>query len=222
MTKKKKAKKTTKKKAKKIAKRKRKIILPENYHLHQKKLEILRAIPTMPCSAISKDKQGLMFAHTQAEKVYQVYRRECESRGLVIRRIEGKTTDAKRPELIKLGKLLENVEVPCVRFEGVWEIEDVKSGEKETFGGAGDGDNDIWSANSAQTIARKQALLDYFETAWPQPTNWINVVQESLASLPPDEQIKAIEEIIPPKIAEATGIVDAMYEYLTNLKGPKK
>jgi len=224
---KKKAKKKVKRKAKRKVikvkvKRKRKVILPENYHLHQKKLEILRAVPIMPCSAISRDKQGLMFAHTQAEKVYQVYRRECESRGLVIRRIEGKTTDGKRPELLKLGKLLENVEVPCVRFEGVWEICDTESGETETFGGSGDGDNDIWSANSAQTVAKKQALLDYFEVPWPQPTNWINVVRESLVALPAEEQVKAIKEIIPPKIAEATKIVDAMYEYLSSLtKGPK-
>ena len=208
---------------KKIRKRiKRKPVYPLNYHLHAKKLEILRVVPIMPCSAISDDIHGLKFAHTQAEKVYQVYRRECESRNLVTRRIEGTTSNGTRPKFVQKESVWEIIEVPCVRFEGVWEICDKDSGEKETFGGSGDGDNNIWSANSAQTIAKKQALLDYFETAWPQPTSWLRVVRESLEELPPEEMVKAIKGIIPPKIAEATGIVQALYDYFESvMKGPK-
>lgn len=217
MAKKKEAKKKVKKKVakrKKVKKRvRRKPVYPLNYHLHEKKLEILRAVPIMPCSVLSKDMQGLRFAHTQAEKVYQVYRRECESRGLVIRRIEGETVDAEHPQLIKKESGWDIKSVPCVRFEGVWEICDKDSGETETFGGSGDGENGIWSANSAQTIARKQALLDYFETAWPQPTDWVKVIRESLEELGPQELVKAVKMIIPEKIAEATGIVDEIGNY---------
>lgn len=226
MAKKKKAKKKVAKRKivkKKVKKRiRQKPIHPPCCHLHKKKLEILRAVPIMPCSTISDDIHGLKFAHTQAEKVYQVYRRECESRGLVTRRIEGTTSNGKRPKFVQKESVWEIIEVPCVRFEGVWEICDKDSGESETFGGSGDGDNNIWSANSAQTIAKKQALLDYFETAWPQPTSWLRVVRESLEELPPEEMVKAITSIIPTKIAEATGIVDAIYEYFESvMKGPK-
>jgi len=200
------------KKVKKKVRRKA-IYIPPKYGLHTKKLEILRAVPIMPCSAIDRDMQGLRFAHTQAEKVYQVYRRECESRGLVIRRIEGKTTNGERPVFLKTEEQWEMKAVPCVRFEGVWEICDVETGQTETFGGAGDGDNEIWSANSAQTIARKQALLDYFETAWPQPTNWLKLVRDSLEEAGQEEFVKAMKSIIPEKIAEATGILDVISAY---------
>ena len=227
---KKKAKKKVKKKVKrKKAKRKSPdIVFPPKYNLHTAKMKILKAVPIMPCSAFSKDKQGLRYAHTQAEKVYQVYREQCEKNDLVIRRIEGKATDAHRPDWVKKEDpesgdswwALE--EVPCVRFEGVWEIEHIPSGEKETFHGAGDGDNDIWSANSAQTIAKKQALLDYFETAWPQPTDWPKLVRDSLEQAGPEEFIEAMKQIIPNKIAESTGILDVMSAYFDKVYQKKK
>lgn len=213
--------KVVKKKAVKRKKRKA-VYIPPCYGLHQKKLEILRVVPIMPCSAIDRDMQGLRFAHTQAEKVYRVYRRECESRGLVIRRIKGTTTNGERPAFIQSDDKRVMKAVPCVRFEGVWEICDVSTGETETFGGAGDGDNEIWSANSAQTIARKQALLDYFETAWPQPTNWLKLVRDSLEEAGPEEFVKAMKSIVPEKIAEATGIIDVMGSYFDKVFAKKK
>lgn len=228
---KKKAKKTVKRKSVKKAKTPE-IVFPPKYNLHCAKMKILKAVPIMPCSAFAKDKQGLRYAHTQAEKVYQVYREQCEKNDLVIRRIEGKATDAHRPDWVKKGDeetgetWWVQEEVPCVRFEGIWEIEHVPSGEKETFHGAGDGDNDIWSCNSAQTVAKKQALLDYFETAWPQPTDWPKLVRQSLEDAGPEEFIKAMKQIVPKKIADATGILDVMGAYFDKVyqksKGAKK
>lgn len=217
---KKKAKKTIKKKAKGKSKRKNSkkppvIWLPQNFHLHTAKMKILTDVPIMPCSAISKDIHGLKYAYTQADKVYQVYREKCKENGLVIRRIEGKTTDGTRPDKYwdKDKERFIWAGVPCVRFEGVWEIEHIASGEKETFGGAGDGDNMTWACNSAQTVARKQALLDYFETAWPQPTDWVEVVRKTIEEMPPKERIQVIEMIIPKEIAKATGIYEQMGIY---------
>lgn len=183
--------------------------------LHKKKLEILRAVPIMPCSAIGKDKQGLRYAHTQAVKVFNTYRIECESRGLVIRLIEGKTTDAHRPDEVKVGEHWQTKAVSCVRFEGVWEICDSVTGQKETFIGSGDGDNNIWSNNSSQTIAFKQGLLMYFFTAWPQPTDWCKVVHDSLKDLNPEEFTKAIKTIIPEKLGKAMGIFEAMDKFFS-------
>lgn len=201
---------------------------PQALGLHGKKLLILKEIPTMPCSAISKDRQGLMYAHTQATQVYNRYREKCQEYGLTIRRIEGKTTDGQRPTLIKTESAWEVKPIPCVRFEGVWEIRDNETEQTETFGGAGDGDNEIWSANSAQTVARKQALLDYFETAWPQPADWCRVVREALEGLKGENFNEALKQIMPApayQILTATQAIKEMTEFYSKeipCQKPKK
>lgn len=167
-------------------------------NLHTKKLQIMEAVPVMPCSAISKDRQGLAFAHTRATEVYNRYREECGQRKLVIRRVKGKLLENFKYVMdVKTEQGWEIREVPCACFVGVWEITDVDSGEKETFGGGGYGDNDVWSANSAQTVAKKQALLDYFEVAWPQPTNLKKIIKAELAELSREELSEVLQEIIP-------------------------
>lgn len=221
-----KKKKTAKKSKKKAAKKKTNKITerfpmrprrPRNplASLHKKKLEILLAVPVMPCSVIAKDKQGLRYAHTQAEKVFNTYRRECQSRGLVIRLVEGESIDAYRPDEVKVGDHWQPKAVSCVRFTGKWEICDSKTGQKETFIGSGDGDNDIWSNTSGMTVAFKEGLLLYFFTAWPQPTNWLKIVHDSLKDANPEDFVKAIKAIVPEKIAEATGMTAALDEYFS-------
>lgn len=206
--KKKVAKKKTRKKAKrKGAKRVVKKADPQG-NLHTKKLQIMKAIPMMPCSAVSKDRQGLAFAHTRATEVYNRYREECSKRKLVIRRIEGMLSNQQYVMDIHTGEGWDTKEVVCACFEGVWEITDIESGEKETFGGSGYGDNDIWSANSAQTVAKKQALLDYFEVAWPQPTNLKKIIKQELADLSQEDLRQALQEIIP-----IPGVVDVINKF---------
>lgn len=165
--------------------------------LHGKKLLILKEIPLMPCSAISKDRQGLMYAHTQATRVYKTYREICLRHGLTTRRIKGATTNIEYPEVFWKDGVANVVLVKAVLFEGEWEIRDSETGQTETFGGSGIGDNRVWSANSAQTVAKKQALLDYFETAWPQPTDWAKVVRESMEQLKGEEFTKGLKQIMP-------------------------
>lgn len=220
-TKKKKVKRKVAKKAKKKKARGRKTVVVQP-GLHFKKLEIMAAVPVMPCSVIGRDNYGLRFAYTQAAQVYQRYARLCREKGLTIRRIEGKTTDA------YYGDSYQNSEGktkfakrPCVRFEGIWEICDTGTGQTETFGGAGDGDNLIWSANSAQTIARKQALLDYFETAWPQPTDYLKLIRESLEQVQPTRFVDALQEIMPENafnIMTSTGAIKALQDFFGGKK----
>jgi len=204
-------------KTKKKVKSRRGRRAPRPIGLHAKKLEILAAVPIMPCSAISNDWQGLRFAHTQAEKVYQVYRRECVQRGLVIRRVEGHTRSCEIPEIRTDEKgQYQMTRVLAILFEGIWEICDVETGQCEQFGGSGCGRNDVWSANSAQTIAKKQALLDYFETAWPQPTDWLKVIHKSIEEMPPGERVEAYRQIFRPEawsVLDATGAVKALTEF---------
>jgi hypothetical protein len=219
MAKKKKAK-AKKKVSKKRKTTKRKKAAAKGPHpkrgLHAKKAEIMAAVPNMPCSAISRDPAGLRFAHTRAERVYATYRDLCAERGLVIRRIEGITEDAHYGEFVYAEDRNEPAKIvkrPCVRFQGLWEIRDRATGQTETFGGAGDGDNGVWSANSAQTVARKQALLDYFETAWPQPTDYLKVIRDSIAAVPDAEKVEAFKQILPEhawNVMTQTGAVKAL------------
>lgn len=220
-------KKVTKKKAKK-SQPKTKIVYrtrrvkPGRFYLHQAKLAIMDAVPIMPTTVISKDKKGRLFAHTQAEKVYAVYREQTKKHGLVINRIEGRTETTTTAIMKYIDKAWNIVEEPCVRYHGTWEITHAASGACEIFHGSGDGCNDIWSVNSAQTVAKKCGLLDYFEVAWPQPTDWLKVIKESVEELPPSELHKALKEIIPPKILSATSIGEELCNYFNSVLSKHK
>lgn len=209
-----KRKKPAKKTAGKKVAKKKKVVKKKNQKpkgpdprrgLHAKKAEIMAKVPNMPCSAIGRDLHGLRFAHTQAERVYAVYRDLCAEKGLVIHRTEGKSR--------VINDTAERIQI---LFEGVWEIRDRATGQTETFGGHGQGDNGRWSANSAQTIAKKQALLDYFETAWPQPTQFLEVIRDSIAAVPDAEKVEAFKQILPPQawdVLTAAGAVKELKDF---------
>ena len=221
-TKKKAKKKTAKKTTPKIRYRYRTKYVPLPEHLscielHRAKLEIKRAVPIMPCTLINKDHKGRLFAHTQAEEIYKVFREQCNNKGLVIRRIKGKSKLATYPRFKFIDDKLEVVEEPCVRYNGVWEICHVESGGRETFHGSGDGTNDVWSINSAQTVAKKCGLLDYFEVPWPQPTDFAELVSDRLNNLEPGALEKALNQIIPPKIMQATSIGEVLTNYFNEV-----
>jgi hypothetical protein len=190
------------------------IVRSYNWYLHCAKLKIMKDVPIIPCTAIKKDRNGRLFAHTEAEKVYQLYREQCQKHRLVIRRIRGDALETGRPSLrFTKNDVWETQKVSCVRYEGQWEICHVDSGEHEYFEGAGDGDNEIWSINSAQTVAKKCGLLDYFEVAWPQPTDWLQAIKQTVEVLPPAEMKEALIEIIPSVIMESTSIGDEIIKY---------
>lgn len=191
--------------------------LNPNRGLHAKKLEILEEIPIMPCSLVSADRHGYVYAYTRADEVYQVYRDKCVEKGLTIRRVSGHAENGKYPHTYvdPAGNTI-YTEDNCVRYEGVWEIRDSATGQCEQFAGAADGKNEIWSLNSAQTIARKQALLDYFEVPWPQPADMPKVVKKALASLPADQKLKMMKQMIPDaewNILTSVGAVEALDDF---------
>jgi len=224
---KKKAKKKAKKKIKKKTSRKktpRKRLDPLNQlntatpELHRKKLEIMAVVPIMPCSAITKDRFGLMFAHTQASKVFYRYSEECRLRKLVISMVDCQISEAAYDT--------PNGKVSCSRAVCKFRIIDVESGESEFFYGSGLGDNLVWSDNSAQTIAFKQALLMYFFTAWPQPTDYTEVIRKELESLEGEEFIKAMGSILPAKqldVLTRAGAIQELKNYFgkSTKKGKK-
>ena len=177
-------KKSVKKSVKKTAKRKTKKKLDPLKQLliglHAKKLLIMKAHPVMPCSSVSKDRQGLAYAHTQAAKVFYTYAEECREHNLVIRMISCEMSNAKYPidRKTDAGWAIEYVE--CSRAVCTFRITDTESGEYEDFMASGLGDNEVWSDTSAVTVAYKEALLLYFFTAWPQPTNIVKIIKDEL------------------------------------------
>ncbi len=193
-----KKKKTTKKKvSKKKKKAKKKSTTKKAFQgigLQAKRFEIMKAVPTMPCSAINRDMQGLRYCHTQAENVYQIYRNEMMKRGLTINIIEAKS------ESVLVKKNADGQEFYSSRSHCTFRITDIESGEYDDIQSTALGCNDVWSDNSSQTVAMKQALLQYFFTVWPQPTDYIEVIKCSLDELKGETFKKAVTNMMPDKV----------------------
>ncbi len=209
----KKKKKAVKKKVKKLAKKKttkKKKQYPLPIGLHAKKLLIMAAVPVMPCSAVSKDRHGLMYAHSQAAKVFYTYAQKCIEYGLTIRMIECEMSTAKYPMDIKTEAGWDIRYIECSRAVCKFRITDKESGQCEDFMASGLGDNEIWSDTSACTVAMKEALLLYFHTSWPQPTNIIKIIKDEFKKLKGEDLKKAIEMVMPPAIYKALTETDAM------------
>ena len=175
--------------------------------LQAKRLEVMRAIPLVRCSVISKDPQGLQYAHTQAEDIYQDYRKEMVKRFLTITLINCNT------ESVLVHKKSDGTELYSSRAHCTFRIRDIESGEYEDIQASALGNNDVWSDNSAQTVAMKQALLQYFFAAWPQPTDYVEVVRASLNELPPKDFRDAMTQMMPQKILSNAGAMKALEEF---------
>jgi hypothetical protein len=219
---KKKTKKKVKKSSKKKAPKKKRTqpirfvprIKPPLYHLHLKKEQIMRNVPVMPCTAIQKTRSGFVYAHTQAVEVYNTYREQCELYGLTIKRISGGFREGMSPELVRDESGWQLIKRPCVFYSGKWRITDTDTGEHEDFVGSGAGDNNIWSVMSAQTNAKKQALLDYFETCWPQPTSICELTNEYLQKLESSEDFKkAVKKLLPGNMGSSSAVVAEIEKY---------
>ena len=215
MAKKAKAKKKVKVAARGKGKKKATVKPPNpNRGLYVKVLEIMAEVPVMPCSLVGKDKQGHEFAYTKAEEVFEVYYKKCIEKGLKITCVSGKTEEAEFVDewWNSNGEKVTN-KMPCARWIGTYEIRDVATNQTATYVAAGDGDNDIWSLVSAQTIAMKQGLLLFFQTAWPQPTDLTKVVKNALMDVPKEHKLAMMEKVLPAdmwQVLTATGAVDAL------------
>jgi hypothetical protein len=200
---------------KKRKKKTKKVLDPlRQYSLHEKKLRIMDEVSVMPCTLFGRDAQGYRYAYTQASEVYKCYRMKCADYGLTIRRVSGMLMDGNYPRVtVAKDGTVTVLKIPCVRYEGTWEVRDVASGETETFCGAGDGDNEVWSANSAQTVAKKQGLLDYFETSWPQPTDFGKLIKQALEALPDEQLAETVRDMMPDRILTSKGAVQEILDF---------
>lgn len=189
------------KKAKKKAKKKMTIV-----GLQNKRFEVMKAVPIVPCSVISKDPQGLQYAHTQAVKIYREYRRE-----MIKQRITPPTLIKCETESVLVKRLATGEEFYSSRATCTFRISDADNpNDYDEVQGTALGSNDVWSDNSAQTVCEKQVLLQYFLADWPQPTDYVEVVRASLNELPPKDFRDAMTQMMPEKIMSNAGAMKAL------------
>jgi len=148
----KKLKKKTKKSQKKSQKKHKKTLL--------EKIDAIRArVPYIEPTGEYKDPhtRELLFKFTEAQKVFEIYRNECNAEELIYRPYYGPLA----PVTAVAGRSI-FVALPFC-------IQDIKTGDLLAGWGFGGGMNGDWSANTAHTRALKQFLLTVFQTTWRDP-----------------------------------------------------
>jgi len=117
--------------------------------LAQKILAIHRALPKAPQTG-THTAEGDEYAFTRAAEVFEAYHGLMEEHGLVM------------------------IPTSCISFHDQgwyrvdmqFELIDCETGYVQRVAGSGLGNNAIWSLHSAQTVAKKQAMLLAFMSSW--------------------------------------------------------
>jgi len=131
--------------------------------LHQKIQAVMKENPVIECTLIGQDDlEGRKFGICEAATVFIMYNKAMAKHGL---------TFIPMAVMPTLGN-------GCVLIRATYRITDITTGYFETVQGCGFGMNGQWSANTAQTLALKQALLNTFTCSWPQPPEFREEVQQ--------------------------------------------
>ena len=148
--------KTTKKKAvKKKAKRKSKAKDPMgqmSLGIYEKIHLIALEHPEFEGGGSGADPDGEAYTYVKAEQVFKAYGDSFRKHNLVLIPKEKEVTELHR----------------MVAVIAAFDIVDIDSSQKVTIMGVGCGHNGFWAANTASTLALKQALLETFSACWPQ------------------------------------------------------
>lgn len=170
MAKKKEAKKKVKKKKKvkrKKPTRKPKAIPPTEFTeqeksiiLHNKIHAVMKENPEILCTFVGED-EDRKFGICEAAAVFRMYNRALSKHSI--------TSIVSDLELT-LGS-------HCVLARIQLKLTDITTGYSEYIYGGGLGMNGQWAANTAQTLAMKEALLLSFVCSWPQPEKYREEVQ---------------------------------------------
>jgi len=192
MAKKKEAKKKTKKKAKAESPKKRPKSVPPTklseqekaIILHRKIHAVMKENPEIKCTLVGED-QDRKFGICEAAEVFRRYNEAMAKHNLTFIPMAVNPT---------LGN-------GCVLVRATYRITDITTGYFETVQGCGLGMNGQWAANTAQTIALKQALLNSFTCSWPQPEEYRDEVQRVAsrtfgAAQSPQQLRDAIDEVM--------------------------
>lgn len=182
------AKKKTKKRAKKKTTKKRK-----HYPLHDpdkplglqaKILRVMELLPIIPCTGEEYDDTTKdIYHYTEAENVFKLYTEMMVKVGLTFVPISMVTEADKR-----FYKAMITYRLTATDTE---EFVDVVA--------VGLGCNGVWALNSAQTVARKQALLNTFGASYPQPEGAKPNIRKIARGFDPNDvltEAKAREELV--------------------------
>ncbi len=169
--------KKTKKKAKKKTPRK-KVPVYRPMGLQSKILQIMGMIPTIECTGQEQSEDGEdMYYYTEAAEVFKVYSKAFVEIGLTFLPISAVTIEDRR----------------AYRATVTYRLTDVETGQYQDVVAVGLGCNGVWALNSAQTVARKQALLNMFGASYPQPKTAEQVVRKAVKMFRPIEALSAGE-----------------------------
>lgn len=167
--------KKTKKKAKKKAKKTTKKRQPKTKHpsefteqeksilLHQKIHDVMKENPVIECTLKGHDDyEDRDFGICEAAAVFRMYNEAMSKHHLTF---------------IPIG-ITPTLGNGCVLVKVTYQITDITTGWSEVIQCCGFGMNGQWSANTAQTLALKQALLNTFTCSWPQPEAFRDEIQK--------------------------------------------
>ena len=203
-TKKKTANKKTKKKAVKKSKKKttrkktgkREPAKPKG--LWPKIHAVSKIVREVESTGTEQDSEGNEYNFTQAKEIFKVYGDALNEVGLTFLPVRTKGN---------LGKRFYEATV-------TYEITDIDTGESKEVEAIGLGCNGVWCANSAQTVARKQALLNAFGASYGDNESPKNVVRKQMQGF----NIKEIIELN----ADPVKIVDDIEKQADEAFGKKE
>jgi hypothetical protein len=170
---KKKAKKETAKKPRKKPAKKR-YPLPRPTGLQAKILKIMALCKIIKCTGIETIEaddptQNETYHYTEAAEVFRVYSEAMIEVGLTFVPIN---VDAV-------------LDTRAYRATITYRLTDPETGQYQDVVAVGLGCNGVWALNSAQTVARKQALLNTFGASYPQPKTAAQVVRKAVKMFEP-------------------------------------
>lgn len=132
----------------------------KNIILHRKIHAVMKENPQLECNLKGEDDEG-RFGYVEAATVFRMYNKAFSEHSL-----DPLVTDLE----LTLGD-------HCVLARIELTITDITTGYSVKIYGGGLGMNGQWAANTAQTLAMKEALLLSFLCSWPQPEEFREEVQ---------------------------------------------
>lgn len=171
----KRAKSTKKKKAKKKAKKKH-YPMPRPIGLQAKILEVMKMVPLIECTGQEQGEEDVYY-YTEAAEVFRIYSKAMVEVGLTFVPISIDTV----------------LDARAYRATIIYRLTDAETGQYQDVVAVGLGCNGVWALNSAQTVARKQALLNMFGASYPQPVTAAQVVRKAVKMFRPVETLSPSE-----------------------------
>ncbi|MEE9354752.1 MAG: hypothetical protein V3U75_04105 [Methylococcaceae bacterium] len=180
----KKKKKPAKKKAKRKPAKKKHYALPRPIGLQAKILKIMKLVPTIECTGQEQTEARTgedpeTYYYTEAAEVFRQYSEAMVEVGLTFVPITIVTVLDDR----------------AYRATVTYRLTDVETGQFQDVVAVGLGCNGVWALNSAQTVARKQALLNMFGASYPQPKTAQQVARKAVKMFQPFDVLSSGEAV---------------------------